>query len=225
MSLWRQLTRGLRVLLHGHAADQDVADEVEHYLEQATAALVATRTLSRGCAESRAPGARQSERCPRTGALLRMGAYDSEHCSPTCIMPRVNCSTIRGFALVTTLTLALGIGASTAIFSAVNPILFKPLPYPHAEPADDDLGDAQRWLSPPGDLRYLSRAAGAEPLLRRDGSDEAVATGDGRNRPAGTIRGSACQRGLLPYLGYIARAGARLSGSRRPVPRPQCGGP
>ncbi len=38
----------------------------------------------------------------------------------------------RGFALVTSLTLALGIGACTAIFSAVNPILFEPLPYPHA---------------------------------------------------------------------------------------------
>lgn len=37
-----------------------------------------------------------------------------------------------GFTATAIIILALGIGAVTAIFSAVNPILFKPLPYPQA---------------------------------------------------------------------------------------------
>src|SRR6185437_2270799 len=36
------------------------------------------------------------------------------------------------FTLTAALTLALGIGASTAVFSAMSPILLEPLPFPHA---------------------------------------------------------------------------------------------
>ena len=42
MSLLRQLSRGLHVLMHRRAADEDLADEVKYFVDQATAQFVAS---------------------------------------------------------------------------------------------------------------------------------------------------------------------------------------
>ena len=42
MSIWRQLTRGLRTLTKRRVADRDIADEVESYLAQAAEELEAS---------------------------------------------------------------------------------------------------------------------------------------------------------------------------------------
>jgi len=49
-----------------------------------------------------------------------------------------------GFAVTVLLTLAIGIGANTAVFSVINSILIKPLPYPDSERL------VALWLAAPG---------------------------------------------------------------------------
>src|SRR5262245_48919374 len=59
-----------------------------------------------------------------------------------------------GFALVAMLTLALGIGATTAIFTVVHAVLLSPLPFP----------DANRLMQ----VRIIGHAGGLFPLPDTD---------------------------------------------------------
>lgn len=131
MSLWRQLTHGMRALVHRADADRDVRDEVEHYVDEAMAAHAA-----RGLDPLAARRAAQLEIGNTTVLSERVRAYGWENGIAAVLADtRYGLRRLRsnpGFAVVSALTLALGIGATTAIFSAVNPILFAALPYPHA---------------------------------------------------------------------------------------------
>src|SRR5271155_5151576 len=132
MSLWRQLTRGLRVLSNRDAADREVADEVEHYIDEATANLVAG-----GLSPEAARRAAQLEYGNQTQVREEVRSYGWEYALSTFFADlRYAARRLRrspGFTAVSVITLALGLGACTAIFSAVYPVLFAPLPYP--EPA------------------------------------------------------------------------------------------
>ncbi len=115
-----------------------------------------------------------------------------------------------GFAFTAVLVLALGIGASTAIFSAVNPILFQPLPYPDPSRVMmlwEEQNDGSREAVCFGTFHGLQER---NRSFESRGCDEAVAADDDRSRRAGAIRRPAGQRRLFPCAWRRAGAGPRL---------------
>jgi putative ABC transport system permease protein len=129
---WRALVRGIHALRHRATTDREVADEVQHYLEQATAAHIA-----RGVAPADALRAARMEIGNVTTLREQVRGGGWENVVDTVLTDlgyaarRLRAA--RGFTTITLLTLALGIGATTAIYSVVKPILFDPLPYPDAD--------------------------------------------------------------------------------------------
>ena len=131
MNFMRQVTRGLRGLLRGREHDAEVADEVRQYFEEAVGAL-----RERGLSEEEARRAARLELGRPEGAaeMVRSSGWENGVRTFAADLRFAGRQLGRnpGFTAVSAVTLALGIGASTAIFSAINPILFRPLPYPKA---------------------------------------------------------------------------------------------
>jgi putative ABC transport system permease protein len=131
MAFWRPLTRGLYALSHRDITDRDVDDEMTHFLEEATAAHIAeglTPEQARRAArlEFGNPSVVRED--------VRAGAWESiiETFLADLRYGVRRLRTNPGFATIVILILSLGIGASTAVFSAAKPILFDSLPYPDA---------------------------------------------------------------------------------------------
>lgn len=132
MRVWRELAAGLRALLRPGKADREVADELEHFLAEAEADRVARGATPE--AARRAVRLRYGDSLPAREDVRGSGW---EVVVDTLLADvRVSARSLRrspGFTAVTVLTLGLGVGATTAIVSAVRPVLFEPLDYPAAD--------------------------------------------------------------------------------------------
>ncbi|MEX2271105.1 MAG: ABC transporter permease [Vicinamibacterales bacterium] len=107
-----------------------------------------------------------------------------------------------GFAALTILTLALGIGANTAIFSVVNAVVLRPLPYPQPErlvyvtTQFPTLGFDQFWMSMPEFLEYRQWST----LYDVIGAYTVGASNLGADQPMRPVR-AAVTEDLIPALG------------------------
>jgi predicted permease len=106
-----------------------------------------------------------------------------------------------GFTAVAVLTLALGIGANTAIFSIVNGVLLQPLPYPHPEQLVVVARTAPRFdhpvpVSGPNFLDWRARATQFQFLAGFDGRGFTVMFG---NEPENVL-GAAVSSDFLSVL-------------------------
>jgi predicted permease len=108
-----------------------------------------------------------------------------------------------GFVIAATLSLAIGIGANTSIFSVTNALLLRPLPFPDSDRLvilwnrSPGLNIAQDWFSTAQYFDIKRGHSGFEQVAIAIGGSENL-TGDGPPERIGVVRLSS---NLLPMLG------------------------
>ena len=116
-----------------------------------------------------------------------------------------------GFAVVAVLTLALGIGASTAIFSILENILMEPFPYPDAqrymflEIHDSERNEpgGRNGFSGPEFLDYVAQNHVFDRVIASNGLDVLYRSGEG----AQLLRGNYVTPGTFEFLGMTPLLG------------------
>src|SRR5437016_10772084 len=116
-----------------------------------------------------------------------------------------------GFAVVAIITLALGIGASTAIFSVIDNILMEPFPYPDAQRfMSVQIHDAERTepggragFSGPEFIDYVEQNHVFDRVIANDNTDVLYRSGEGTLR----FDGNYVTPGTFEFLGMPALLG------------------
>ena len=115
----------------------------------------------------------------------------------------------RGFLAAAVLSLALGIGANTAIFSVASALILRPLPYPQADRLvilwnrSPGLGITEDWFSTAQYVDVRNNAPSLEQVGIAYGGNDNL-TGDGEPERISTVRLSS---NLLPLFGARAEVG------------------
>jgi len=129
-----------------------------------------------------------------------------------------------GATTVAILTLALGIGANTAIFSIVNGVLLRPLPYPNPDRVfliqHSILADSTQSSMPPGnfyDLKQQSRLM--QPMGAFSGANVTLSgRGEPERLPGIEVLGGALEvLGVRPALGRLIAESDEAPGAPKAV--------
>ena len=112
-----------------------------------------------------------------------------------------------GFTLIAVITLALGIGANTVIFSGVYWMLFQPLPYTNAGRlaviSQTGRQESEVGVSYPDFIDWKARSAAFERMAASSGINVILAIGD----EVGGVSGSRVSTEFFPLLGGRAQLG------------------